>query len=83
VGPDTRRELETLPHVAATLDLTTLSQCPQDVVVSAHIDFTDAATSREIEAAGDEAEQRLRSRFTWVSTVSLDATIPTTARSAS
>jgi cation diffusion facilitator family transporter len=69
-----RRELEALPQIAAVVDLTTLIQGPQDVVVFAHVDFTDAATSQEIEAAGDEAEQRLRSRFPWVSVVSLDPT---------
>jgi cation diffusion facilitator family transporter len=74
VEAEIRRELEALPKIAAVVDMTTLIQGPQDAVVSAHVDFTHAATSQEIEAAGDEAERRLRSRFPWVSVVYLDPT---------
>lgn len=74
VEAEIRRELEALPNIAAVVDMTTLIQGPQDAVVSAHVDFADAATSRDIEAAGDEAERLLRSRFPWVSVVFLDPT---------
>jgi divalent metal cation (Fe/Co/Zn/Cd) transporter len=69
-----RRGLEALPQIAAVVDLTTLIRGPGEVVVSAHIDFADTASSREIDESGDQAEKRLRSRFPWISTVFLDPT---------
>src|SRR6185312_13322100 len=47
-----RRELEILPYVAVVVDLTTLNPGPARRRRLRASDFTDAATCREIEAAG-------------------------------
>ncbi|MFF5971843.1 cation diffusion facilitator family transporter [Streptomyces sp. NPDC012769] len=69
-----REELLAVEHVVAVLDLTTLIQGPDEVLVAAKVDFRDVVTAAEIERACEEAEDRLRGRFPAVRRVYLDPT---------
>ncbi|MEU7009815.1 cation diffusion facilitator family transporter [Streptomyces sp. NPDC046332] len=77
VREEMREELLTVPHIVAVLDLTTLIQGPEEVLVAAKIDFRDVSSAEQIEWACEEAEQQLRERFPAVRRVYLD---PTPAR---
>ncbi|MFG2769302.1 cation diffusion facilitator family transporter [Streptomyces sp. NPDC048350] len=77
VREEIREELLTVPHIIAVLDLTTLIQGPEEVLVAAKIDFRDVSSAEQIEWACEEAEQQLRERFPAVRRVYLD---PTPAR---
>jgi cation diffusion facilitator family transporter len=70
-------ELLTVPHIIGVLELTTLIQGPDEVMVAAKIDFRDVASAGQVEWACEEAEQQLRERFPAISRVYLD---PTPAR---
>ncbi|MEV4949815.1 cation diffusion facilitator family transporter [Streptomyces sp. NPDC053755] len=70
-------ELLTVPHIIGVLELTTLIQGPDEVMIAAKIDFRDVASAGQVEWACEEAEQQLRERFPAVSRVYLD---PTPAR---
>ncbi|GAA3395397.1 cation diffusion facilitator family transporter [Streptomyces roseoviridis] len=69
-----REELLAVEQVVGVLDLTTLIQGPEEVLVAAKVDFRDVATAAEIERACEEAEHRLRARFPSVRRVYLDPT---------
>lgn len=77
VREEIREELLTVPHIIAVLELTTLIQGPEEVLVAAKIDFRDVSSAEQIEWACEEAEQQLRERFPAVRRVYLD---PTPAR---
>ncbi|MFI8822379.1 cation diffusion facilitator family transporter [Streptomyces sp. NPDC053431] len=72
-----REELLAVEHVVGVVDLTTLIQGPDEVLVAAKIDFRDVSSAAEVEAACDHAETRLRTRFPSIRRVYLD---PTPAR---
>ncbi|MFD0744246.1 hypothetical protein ACFQ1L_22315 [Phytohabitans flavus] len=70
-------ELSALPHVEGIQTLFTMQLGPAEVLVAAKVDFTDQATGADIETAADEAERRLRARYSGIRYVFLD---PTTRR---
>ncbi|MEU4061128.1 cation diffusion facilitator family transporter [Streptomyces wedmorensis] len=72
-----RDELLSVPHVVAVLDLTTLIQGPDEVLVAAKVDFRDVASAEQVEWACEHAETLLRARFPAIRHVYLD---PTPAR---
>ncbi|MFF9910248.1 cation diffusion facilitator family transporter [Streptomyces sp. NPDC013457] len=72
-----REELLTVPHIIDVLELTTLIQGPEEVLVAAKIDFRDVSSAGQVEWACEEAEQQLRERFPPIRRVYLD---PTPAR---
>lgn len=69
-----RSELLALPMVEGVLDLVTLVQGPEDVLIAAKIDFRDVATATEVTRACEEAERALRTRFPAIQRVYLDPT---------
>ncbi|MER7516005.1 cation diffusion facilitator family transporter [Streptomyces sp. NPDC126499] len=69
-----REELLAVEQVVAVLDLTTLIQGPDEVLVAAKVDFRDVATAADVERACEEADARLRARFPAVRRVYLDPT---------
>ncbi|MFE3665596.1 cation diffusion facilitator family transporter [Streptomyces sp. NPDC059164] len=69
-----REELLSVPHVVDVLELTTLIQGPDEILIAAKVDFRDTATAAEVEGACEEAEDRLRARFPSVRRVYLDPT---------
>ncbi|MEU2758754.1 cation diffusion facilitator family transporter [Streptomyces sp. NPDC007094] len=69
-----REELLSVPHVVDVLELTTLIQGPDEILIAAKVDFRDTATAAEVEGACEEAEDRLRTRFPSVRRVYLDPT---------
>ncbi|MFD0368676.1 cation diffusion facilitator family transporter [Streptomyces sp. NPDC059071] len=69
-----RDELLAVDHVVGVLDLTTLIQGPDEVLVAAKIDFRDMASAEQVELACEQAESRLRDRFPAVRRVYLDPT---------
>jgi cation diffusion facilitator family transporter len=68
------RELAGLAVVEAVPTLLTMQLGPGDVLVAAKVDFIGSATSDEIEAASDDAERRLRTRYPAIRYVFLDPT---------
>ncbi|MEV7276005.1 cation diffusion facilitator family transporter [Streptomyces sp. NPDC093111] len=76
-----REELLALDHVVGVLDLTTLIQGPDEVMVAAKVDFRDMSTAAQVEQACETAEARLRTRFPAIRRVYLDPT-PGRARQA-
>lgn len=77
---EVREELLTVPHIEGVLELTTLVQGPDEVLVAAKIDFHDLASARQVEAACEDAEDQLRERFPAIRHVYLDPTpTPTSA----
>lgn len=62
------------PDIDGVLDLVTILQGPHDVIVAAKVDFRDAATATEIEAACEDAERALHERFPAIGRVFLDPT---------
>lgn len=69
-----REELLSVPHIIDVLDLTTLIQGPEEVLIAAKVDFRDVASAGQVEWACEEAEQQLRERFPAVRRVYLDPT---------
>ncbi len=69
-----REELLSVPHIVEVLELTTLIQGPDEILIAAKIDFRDMATAAEVEWACEEAEHQLRERFPSVRRVYLDPT---------
>ncbi|MFB0628463.1 cation diffusion facilitator family transporter [Streptomyces sp. AB3(2024)] len=71
---EVREELLTVPHIEGVLELTTLVQGPDEVLIAAKIDFHDLASARQVEAACEDAEDQLRERFPAIRRVYLDPT---------
>ncbi|WP_282687507.1 MULTISPECIES: cation diffusion facilitator family transporter [unclassified Streptomyces] len=69
-----REELLSVPHIVEVLELTTLIQGPDEILIAAKIDFRDMATAADVEWACEEAEDQLRERFPSVRRVYLDPT---------
>ncbi|MCX4823261.1 cation diffusion facilitator family transporter [Streptomyces sp. NBC_01142] len=69
-----REEILTVPHIVDVLELTTLIQGPDEILIAAKVDFRDASTARQIEWACEEAEEQLRERFPAIRRVYLDPT---------
>ena len=67
-------ELAAVATVAAVPTLLTMRTGPGEIMVAAKVDFADDASGSEIEAAADEAERRLRTRFPEIRHVFLDPT---------
>ncbi|MFV2116022.1 cation diffusion facilitator family transporter [Micromonospora sp. LOL_025] len=67
-------ELAGLPAVRRIDTLLTMQLGPSDVLVAAKVDFDDEASGATIEAAADQAEQRLTARYPHVRYVFLDPT---------
>ncbi|MGW2591104.1 cation diffusion facilitator family transporter [Streptomyces sp. NPDC001515] len=69
-----REELLSVPHIIDVLELTTLIQGPDEVLIAAKIDFRDVASAEQVEWACEEAEEQLRERYPSVRRVYLDPT---------
>ncbi|MEV6328434.1 cation diffusion facilitator family transporter [Streptomyces sp. NPDC051909] len=69
-----REELLAVDHVVSVLDLTTLIQGPEEVLVAAKVDFRDVASAEQVELACEDAERRLRARYPSIRRVYLDPT---------
>ena len=67
-------DLRSIPVVTGVPTLLTMQVGPGDILVAAKVDFDDAVTGAQIEAASDEAERRLRARFSGIRYVFLDPT---------
>ncbi|MGW7430133.1 cation diffusion facilitator family transporter [Streptomyces sp. NPDC054861] len=67
-------ELLSVPHIVGVLELTTLIQGPEEVMIAAKIDFRDVSSAAQVEWACEEAEQQLRERFPSIRRVYLDPT---------
>ncbi|GIE61616.1 cation diffusion facilitator family transporter [Actinoplanes octamycinicus] len=67
-------DLRAIPVVTAVPTLLTMQIGPGDILVAAKVDFDDTVPGKEIEAASDEAERRLRDRFPEIRYVFLDPT---------
>ncbi len=73
-------DLASIPVVTAVPTLLTMQLGPGDILVAAKVDFDDAVTGAQIEAASDEAERRLRARYPMIRHVFLDPTRGTAGR---
>ena len=73
-------DLAGIPIVVAVPTLLTMQLGPGEVLVAAKVDFEDEVTGGEIEAASDDAERRLRSRYPAIRYVFLDPTRGTAGR---
>ncbi|MFE6975563.1 cation diffusion facilitator family transporter [Streptomyces sp. NPDC057682] len=69
-----REELLSVPHIIEVLELTTLIQGPDEILIAAKIDFRDVASAEQVEWACEEAEEQLRERYPSVRRVYLDPT---------
>ncbi|MGK5685321.1 cation diffusion facilitator family transporter [Actinoplanes sp. URMC 104] len=67
-------DLASIPVVVSVPTLLTMQLGPGDILVAAKVDFRDDVSGGEIEAASDDAERRLRSRFPAIRYVFLDPT---------
>ncbi|MFB9515920.1 cation diffusion facilitator family transporter [Streptomyces purpureus] len=67
-------EILSVPHITDVLELTTLIQGPDEVLVAAKVDFRDVASAEQVEWACEEADEQLRERFPAVRRVYLDPT---------
>nr|WP_239102371.1 cation diffusion facilitator family transporter [Actinoplanes siamensis] len=67
-------DLRSIPVVTAVPTLLTMQIGPGDILVAAKVDFDDEVPGKEIEAASDEAERRLRERYPEIRYVFLDPT---------
>ena len=74
IEAELREEIAALPQVDDVSFLLTSVIGPGELVVAAKVDFADGATSKDIERASDEAEQRLVARHPGVRYVFLDPT---------
>ena len=68
------QDLAGIPVVVAVPTLLTMQLGPGDILVAAKVDFDDAVTGADIEAASDDAERRLRARYPTIRYVFLDPT---------
>jgi cation diffusion facilitator family transporter len=66
-------ELEQSPHFNRVLEVLTMYLGPRSLLVAARVDFADSSI-RELAAASDDAERRLRERFPLITHVFLDPT---------
>ncbi|MFE5483639.1 cation diffusion facilitator family transporter [Streptomyces sp. NPDC056527] len=71
---EVREELLSVPHIIDVLELTTLIQGPDEVMIAAKVDFRDVSSAEQVEWACEEAEEQLRERFPAVRRVYLDPT---------
>jgi cation diffusion facilitator family transporter len=62
------------PRIRQVLELVTVVQGPDEVLLAAKIDFVDGVSAEEIEWTCEDAESRLRDRFPAVGHVFLDPT---------
>ncbi|MFE6039327.1 cation diffusion facilitator family transporter [Streptomyces sp. NPDC056452] len=69
-----REELLSVPHIIDVLELTTLVQGPDEVLIAAKVDFRDVASAEQVEWACEEADEQLRERYPSVRRVYLDPT---------
>jgi cation diffusion facilitator family transporter len=67
-------DLAEIPVVTAVPTLLTMQLGAGDILVAAKVDFDDDASGADIEAASDDAEQRLRERYPGIRYVFLDPT---------
>jgi cation diffusion facilitator family transporter len=67
-------DLNGIPVVVAVPTLLTMQLGPEDILVAAKVDFDDTASGADIEAASDDAERRLRTRYPAIRYVFLDPT---------
>ncbi|AEV86118.1 cation diffusion facilitator family transporter [Actinoplanes sp. SE50] len=67
-------DLRSIPVVTGVPTLFTMQIGPGDILVAAKVDFDDEVPGRDIEAASDEAERRLRDRYPEIRYVFLDPT---------
>jgi len=74
IEEELREEIAALPHVESVPFLITSVIGPGQIVVAAKVDFSDGSTAEDIEAAADDAEQRLVARHPGVRYVFLDPT---------
>lgn len=74
VRQEIEAEIATIPTVDRVDTLLTMQLGPTDLLVAAKVDFADDATGADIEAAADEAERRLRERYSGIRYVFLDPT---------
>ncbi|MFF5917677.1 cation diffusion facilitator family transporter [Streptomyces flavochromogenes] len=74
VRAEVREELLSVPHIVDVLDLTTLIQGPDEVLIAAKVDFRDVASAEQVEWACEDAESQLRERFPQIRRVYLDPT---------
>lgn len=73
-------DLAAIDVVVAVPTLLTMQLGPGDILVAAKVDFDDNVTGAEIEAASDDAEKRLRTRYPDIHYVFLDPTRGTGGR---
>ncbi|SDK97000.1 cation diffusion facilitator family transporter [Streptomyces indicus] len=73
---EVRAELLAVPHVMEVIDLVTLVQGPDEVLIAAKADFRDVVSAADVERSCEEAERRLRARFPSVRRVFIDPTPP-------
>jgi cation diffusion facilitator family transporter len=69
-----RREIETLPGVEEVPVFVAVVIGPGDLLVAAKVNFADEYSAADIERVADEAEERLRARYSGVHYVFLDPT---------
>ncbi|MFD9498863.1 cation diffusion facilitator family transporter [Streptomyces sp. NPDC060035] len=69
-----REELLSVPHIIDVLELTTLIQGPDEILIAAKVDFRDVASAAQVEWACEEADEQLRERYPSVRRVYLDPT---------
>ncbi len=67
-------DVASIEVVTAVPTLLTMQIGPGDILVAAKVDFADDVPGREIEAASDDAERRLRERYPAIRYVFLDPT---------
>jgi cation diffusion facilitator family transporter len=73
-------DLAAVPEIVAVPTLLTMLLGPGDILVAAKVDFDDSISGGAIEAAADEAERRLRTRYPDIHYVFLDPTRGTAGR---
>ena len=71
-----RRTIERHPEVDAVLELLTMHLGPESILVAVRVDFSDEASSDEIEHISSTIEEELREEVPEVTEVFLDATPP-------
>lgn len=67
-------DLNSIPVVTAVPTLLTMQLGPGNILVAAKVDFDDNVSGAQIEEASDEAERRLRHRYSDIQYVFLDPT---------
>lgn len=69
-----RGELMAVQHIDDVLELITLVQGPEEILIAAKVDFRDVSTSEQIEWACEDAETRLCALLPAIRRVYLDPT---------